>query len=253
MNKIFFILIITISIQAQQKVRVTYETIRTFPDNFFNRVPEDTREEFKLNFSKPYKSELISDNDASVFKSINSKAIVVPSTQQSTKTNINMGLSIPAANIWYKKNNINNKIIKLVELDKKKYYIETEIVRPKLILAPGSLKIDRFNCSYAYAISTKNVSDTIKYWYTTEIPLDDSPTNESGFPGLVLKTQSKNATSYAVKIEFLEDVVLDELNNDIGFIKPEDLQKLQIEMMKPSTTIDSEGNKKVKNVIKMGE
>lgn len=250
MKKIIFILIFSQSIFAQKSVRVTYETIRTFPESFFNNIPADQREAFKVNFSKPIYNQLTNNSEFSFNESINEKDIQIPSNASQTANAMNLGTKILKMNDWRLKDLKNNKIYIKVDVSEKQYYIEKAIVSPVIVYTNKHLMIDKYKCKEAYVLSAKTPTDTIKYWIATDIPVNDAPVNELGFAGLVLKYQSKYAVQYATKIEFIDKkILLPQLDKGIPLIDEDNYKKLKSDSEKARTFIDAEGiENKVKSV-----
>ena len=252
MKKMIFILIFSQSIFAQNSVRVTYETIRTFPESFFNNIPADQREAFKVNFSKPIYSQLTNNGEFSLHESINEKEILVQSNAIQTDNKINLGTKILKKNMWNLKDLKNNKIYIEVNVSEKKYYLENAIVNPVIVYTNKQIMIDKYKCKEAYVLSTKIPTDTIKYWIATDIPVNDAPVNELGFTGLVLKYKTKNAVQYATKIEFFDKkIVLPQLDKKIPLIDEDNYKKLRSDSLKTRTFIDAEGRENTIKSVQM--
>ena len=228
MKYIIVNLFFCISIFSQIPVQVTYETIRTFPESFFQKAPEEMRLSMKVQFAKPIYSQLTSYGTFSIYKSINSKEASIPVQINSDPTKIDLGLFIPADHEWKYKNFSAQKTTKRVVINDKNYYLEEKLNDAKFIFEKGEIYIDKYKRKLAYEVSNKNVADTVKYWYRPDIAIDDSPSNETGFPGLVLKKQSLNSTTYAIKIEFLNKTSQpEEFDKSTPIITLEEYKKLK--------------------------
>ena len=228
MRYIIFFLIASIPLFAQQPIQVTYETIRTFPESFFQKVPEEMRKGMKEQFAKPLYNQLTNYGIVSIYKSLNSKEAHIPGIASSDLNKIDLGIIVPVFDEWKYKDYTNQKITKRVVVQDKSYYIEEKLIASNLIFAKGDTYIDKYKCKYAYELSAKNVADTIKYWYAPDIAIDDCPSNQIGFPGLVLKKQSLNSTTYAIKIAFLkEDSKSEILDMSIPIITLDDYKKMK--------------------------
>ena len=252
MKKMIFIFIFSQSIFAQNSVQVTYETIRTFPESFFNNIPADQREAFKVNFSKPIYSQLTNNGEFSLHESINEKEILISAPVSQSANEMNLGTKILKKNMWNLKDLKNNKIYIEVNVSEKKYYLEKAIVNPVIVYTNKHIMIDKYKCKEAYVLSTKTPTDTIKYWIATDIPVNDAPVNELGFTGLVLKYQTKNAVQYATKIEFFDKkILLPQLDKKIPLIDEDNFKKLRSDSLKTRTFIDAEGRENTIKSVQM--
>jgi GLPGLI family protein len=250
MKHIFYFLLIPFLSIAQQSVRVTYESVRLFPNSFLNSLSESQRTSLKESQKKPYVATLTNVGDESLYMSFEKKNDTIAGKDTGSKENVDKGIIMKGQKFWRLKNFKDKTQVGLVNIDNNDYYIKKQIEEPKIYFTNKDLQIGKYLCKYAYSINEKQ-NDTIKYWYTDEIPIDDGPKNVIGFPGLVLKIETKNSMEYAVKVEFFkEKIIFDKPKNFNKTITQDEYLKLKNEAEKPKTFFNAEGNKNTIETIK---
>jgi GLPGLI family protein len=227
---------------AQKSVKITYEQKSMYSDAFFNQIPEGSRESFRTILAKPSYFELINNGDYSLFKSINLKEEVIPSNEINTSTSINQGTIFKPLNVWLLKDFVKEISSELAVANGKDYYLEQPFSKETLFYDEKTKTIDAYRCKGAYTLTTAN--DTIRYWYTQEIPLFDGPFSRYDIPGLVLSVESKKKITYATKIEFFDKkLVLDTVPKNAVFVTKQELENIRLEARKPKSYTDEYGNK----------
>lgn len=246
-----FFVFITSFISAQQSVRITYESKKIYPDSFLQNLSGSQKVAFEEAQKRPFYATLTNNGDESLYRSINRKKDeVLPGKDTGNEYAKDEGILMQTPNFWRLKNFKEKKNISLVNINDKEYYFKKQIEEPQLYFTNKTLNVDKYLCHYAYRLNPKN-NDTIKYWYTKEIPIDDGPSNLIGLPGMVLKMESKNSIEYATKVEFFkEKIEIDRPRQSYKILSQEEYDKLVMEAIKPKTYIDSQGRKVTSEILK---
>lgn len=227
---------------AQKSVKITYEQKMLYSDTFFNQLPATDREEYKRIFSLPNYFELTNNGDFSLFKSVSSKEEFIASKEVSTTTSIHNGTVIKPFKIWILKNYNKQTNLENLQFKDMHYYYESAFIDNKMIYDNKIKKIDNYTCKSAYSISA--AKDTIRYWYTQEIPILDGPSTMTSIPGLILSIEEKKKVIYVTKIEFFDKkLMIEDLDKKILFVTENELKKIQEDMLKPKSYIDEDGAK----------
>ncbi|WP_026709599.1 GLPGLI family protein [Flavobacterium frigidarium] len=227
---------------AQKSVKISYEQRILYSDVFFNQVPENEREELKRILSLPNYFELTNNGDFSLFKSVNSKEEFIASKKVNTTTSIHNGSVIKPFKMWILKNHIKRSNLEDLQIMDMHYYYESPFTDIDLIYDNKIKKIDNYSCKSAYSISPSK--DTIRYWYTQEIPILDGPYTMTTIPGLILSVEEKRKVIYITKIEFFDKkIIFEDLDKKILFVTADELKKIKEEMLKPKSYTDENGAK----------
>ena len=227
---------------AQKSIKITYEQKSMYSDAFFNQIPEGSRESFRTILAKPSYFELINNGDYSLFKSINLKEEAVPSTEISTKTVIHQGTIFTPLKVFILKDFSSGISTECAVIKEKEYYVQKSFSKEALFNDNKSKVIDGYMCKSAYALNTAN--DTIRYWYTQDIPVIDGPFSMHDIPGLILSVESKNRIVYATKIEFFDKkLVLETIPKNAEFITKEELVIKRVDALKAESYTDEFGAK----------
>jgi GLPGLI family protein len=227
---------------AQKTIKVTYEQVNFYADNFFDAMPENEREIIKKQFITPRLLQLTNNGDYSIYESVTSNNITIPSTANNSKNEQNRGTNVVIPQIWVLKNFNSQKSYKLNTIENLDYYIENDFPENDLIYSKIEKTIDTYNCKLAYSISKNNSNDTIKYWYTEEIPVLDAPFIMNKAPGLVLRYETKKGVIYATKIEFFDKkLVVEPLHKKINILSEDEFARLKKELSKSKTYTDDKG------------
>ncbi|TDD78528.1 GLPGLI family protein [Flavobacterium caseinilyticum] len=244
----YFLLVFCNCLYAQKSIKITYEQKIFYSDAFFSQVPGGASEEFIAAFRKPKGFELTHNGDYSLFKSVNEKEKVIPSSEISTSTTVNNGTIIKPFNVWILKDFTKQSFIKSAEVVGQEYYLEQPFTIEELKYDKRVKLIDGYKCLSAYSINEAN--DTIQYWYTQEIPIIDGPFLITTIPGLVLSVESKKKVLYVTKIEFFDKkLVIDGVNKKTPFITEIELQNKIQESRKPKSYTDEFGGKHESNTV----
>ena len=247
-NLLFILLICPVFLLAQKSVKITYEQKIIYSDAFFYQIPAGSRESFRTILAKPSYFELLNNGDYSLFKSINLKEEVIPSTEISTKTAINQGTIFTPFKVFILKDFSNEISTECALVKDKEYYIQSPFIKENLFNDKKIKAIDGYMCKSAYTLTTAN--DTIRYWYTQDIPVIDGPFSMHDIPGLILSVESKNKIVYATKIEFFDKkLVLDTVSKNAEFITKEQLGIKRADALKPQSYTDEFGAKHETNSI----
>lgn len=250
MRSLLFFFLFTIFSNAQQSVRITYESVRLYPDSFLNTLSESQKMSLKESQKNPYIATLTNNGDESLYSSIVKENYTINGKDTGSEYNVDKGITLVTPKYWRLTNFKEKNIIYYVIINDKEYYYKKQIVEPQLYFTDKTLYVDKYLCHNAYRLNPKN-NDTIKYWYTKEIPIDDGPSSILGLPGMVLKTESKNSLEYATKVEFFkEKLVIERPKESYNLTPPEEIKKLELEAKKPKSYIDSEGRKHTSETIK---
>lgn len=242
MKKIILLLLVTFNLFAQKSIKVSYEEITTFKESFFDALPENDREFFKKKLNSPKKFELINNGDYSLYHTIDEKDEKIPSNELPEAGVINQGTIFKALNIWILKDFISLKTFERRELEDS-YYLENDFRKENFMFTDEEKTIDNYKCKMAYILNVKKPTDTIKYWYTPEIPILDGPYYTVGLPGLVLRYEREQRVIYATKIEYLDKKVsIERLDSKIKIITDADFKFLYNESLKLKNYTDEKGN-----------
>lgn len=237
-NTLFLLLTFNFTF-AQQSIKVNYEQLNFYSENFFDVFPSHERETIKKQFTSPRPFELTNNGVFSIYTSINTKALLIPSNDVKTETEINRGTSVEIPKIWLLKDLNLKKNYKKVNLNESEFYVENSFPNNGLIYTNKIKNIENYKCKLAYSI--KN-NDTIKYWYTEEIPIIDGPFIMNETPGLLLMYETKKGTIYATKIEFFDKKInIDGLDKNISIITEETYRNLKVEAVKAKSYTDENG------------
>jgi GLPGLI family protein len=227
---------------AQKSIKVSYEQRILYSDSFFNQLPEQDREEFRVVLSKPNRFELTNNGDFSLFKSLDLKEEVIASKEVNTATSINKGTSIKPFKVWVLKDFTKQSNVSCTEVEDKEYYVEKPFSVEELKYDKKVKVIDGYTCMSAFSVSSTN--DTIQYWYTQEIPVIDGPFIMNTIPGLILSIESKKKLVYVTKIEFFDKKLeIETINKKVSFVIEADLVKLKNEALKSKSYTEENGGK----------
>ena len=251
MRLLLFFVFTTSFLHAQQSVRITYESKTIYPDSFLRTLSESQKAAFDEAQKRPFYATVTNNGEESLYMSIDRKKDeVLQGKDTGNEYDIDKGVILKTQKYWRLKNFKEKNIIYLSIIDEKEYYYKKQIVEPQLYFTDKTLYVDNYLCNNAYRLNPKN-NDTIKYWYTKEIPIDDGPSSPLGLPGMVLKMESKYSLEYATKVEFFkEKIVIDRPKESYNLTPPEEIKKLELEARKPQSYIDSEGRKHSSETIK---
>jgi GLPGLI family protein len=242
MRKIIIAFLCLNSSVAQQSIKVTYEEVNIYPNNFFDVFQEHERETIKNEFTAPRIFELINNGDFSIYESKKVMKKTILSNIPSTKDDINQGTIVKSLKIWILKDYNTQKSITKSKIDEKEYYTQRSFPDEEYIYTNKEKVIDNYKCKMAYHLPKLKPTDTIKYWYTQELPVFDGPYYTSKIPGLVLRYERKQRVIYATKIEFFDKkFLIDELDRKITLISEIEYKKLKEEALKPKKYTDENG------------
>lgn len=242
MRKIIIVFLFFNITVAQQSIKVTYEEVNIYPESFFNAFQEHERETIKNAFTTPKLFKLTNSGDVSIYESLEVKDKTIPSNISNTKEEINQGTIVKSVKTWIFKNYNTQKTITKSNIDEKEYYTESIFPNEDFIFTDEEKVIDNYKCKLAYHLPNLKPTDTIKYWYTQEIPVYDGPYYTAKIPGLVIRYERKQRVIYATKIEFFDTkIIIDELNKKIPLISEIEYKKLKLEALKPKTYTDENG------------
>lgn len=244
MRLLLFFVFFTPFLHAQQSIRISYESKTIYPDSFLRTLSESQRAAFDEAQKRPFYATLTNNGEESLYMSVNRKKDeVLPGKDTGNEYDIDKGTILKTPKYWRLTNFKEKNIIYFSIIDGKEYYNNKKIVEPQLYFTDKTLYIDNYLCNNVYRVNPKN-NDTIKYWYTKEIPIDDGPSSILGLPGMVLKIESKNSLEYATKVEFFkEKLLIDRPKESYNLTPPEEIKKLELEARKPKSYIDSDGKK----------
>lgn len=228
-------------INAQISVKVTYEQQNIYPENYWDKFPEELREKTKKLLTALTTLHLINNGDTSLIIS-KTEELHFPSTQENKPNEKNLGETIKLAETWVYKDFNTNTTTNKIELNRKNYYKQNPFDKTIYEFNPtATKKIDNYDCNLAYYISKKS-NDTIKYWYAKEIAIADGPFETSNIPGLILRYENKYRVVYATKIEFIDSKInIEPLDPKIPVISNEEYLKLKAESLKPKEYVDEKG------------
>ena len=251
MRLLLFFVFTNSFLHAQQSVRITYESKIIYPDSFLRTFSESQKGAFEEAQKRPFYATVTNNGEESLYMSVNRKKDeVLQGKDTGNEYDIDRGTILKTPKYWRLKNFKEKNIIYNTNINDKEYYYKKQIVEPQLYFTDKTLYVDKYLCNNAYRLNPKN-NDTIKYWYTKEIPIDDGAGNIIGLPGMVLKMESKYSLEYATKVEFFkEKIVIDRPKESYNLTPPEEIKKLELEAEKPKSYIDSEGKKHNSETIK---
>lgn len=251
MRLLLYFVFIPFVIHAQHSVRITYESKRIYPDSFLRTFSESQKAAFDEAQKRPFYATLTNNGDESLYMSVNRKNDeVLPGKDTGNEHEIDKGIILRTPKFWNLKNFKEKNFLSIMIINDKEYYYKKQIEEPQLYFTDKTLYVDKYLCHYTYQLNPKN-NDTIKYWYTKEIPIDDGPRTLIGFRGLVLKVETKNSIEYATKVEFFkENLVIDRPKQSYEILSYDEYNRLVIEAKKLSPYIDSQGNKVTTEIIK---
>lgn len=227
---------------SQKTIKVTYEQVNFYADHAFEALPENQREIIKKQFTTPRVLQLTNNGEFSIYETVTNSNITIPSTETSNQNIQNRGTNVVIPKIWVLKNFNIKKNYQLNTIENVDYYIENDFPENDLIYSTVEQIIDNYKCKLAYSISKDNSNDTIKYWYTEEIPILDAPFVMNKTPGLVLRFETKKGAIYATKIEFFDKkLILASLNKKINIISDDEFAILKKESLKSKSFTDEKG------------
>lgn len=247
-NIVIFLLAIN-SVFAQQSIKVSYEQVNFYSANFFDVFPLHEREAIKKQFTTPRVLQLTNNGEFSIYESMKSQELLLPSIEKNTETEINRGTSVQIPQIWLFKDFNLKKNYRKVNFKETEFYVENLFPTNELIHSSDTKIIGNYKCKLAY--STNN-NDTIKYWYTDEIPIIDGPFVMNITPGLLLMYETKKGVIYATKVEFFDKkLIITGLDKRISVIDEENYKNLKKESLAAESYTDEKGvihSKKVEKI-----
>jgi GLPGLI family protein len=251
MRLISFLVFITSFVFAQQSVRITYESKTIYPESYLRNLTESQRTALEEALKRPNYATITNNGEESLYRSADRKKDEeIQGKDTGSENNIDKGIIIKTPDYWRLKNFKENTVISKISIDEKEYYYKIEIKEPELFFTDKTLQIDKYLCHQAYRLIPNN-NDTIKFWYTREIPIDDGPSTILGLPGVVLKMESKYAIEYATEVEFFkEKIVIDRPKESYTLTPYEDIKKLQLAASRPKSYIDAQGRKYTTETVK---
>jgi GLPGLI family protein len=251
MRQLLFFVFITSFINAQQSIRITYESKIIYPESYLRTFSENQKVAFDEAQKRPYYATVTNNGEESLYMTVDRKKDeVLPGKDTGNEYNIDKGIILKTPKRWRLTNFKEKNIIYNVIIDDKEYYYKKQILDKQLFFSDKTLYVDKYLCHNAYRVNPKN-NDTINYWYTKEIPIDDGPGSTMGLPGLVLKIESQTFLEYATKVEFFkEKLVIDRPKESFNLTLQEEIEKLELEARKPKSYIDTEGRKHTTETIK---
>jgi GLPGLI family protein len=251
MRLLLFFVFTTSFLHAQQSVRITYESKRIYPDSFLRTLSESQKAAFDEAQKRPFYATVTNNGEESLYMSVNKKKDeVLPGKDTGNEYEKDEGIKLLTPKFWNLKNFKEKKSVSIMIIDEKEYYYKKQIDEPQLYFTDKTLYVDKYLCNNAYQLNPKN-NDTVKYWYTKEIPIDDGPRTLIGLPGMILKVETKNSLEYATKIEFFKDkIVIDRPKESYNILSEEEYNKLLLEFYKPKSFINDQGRKVTTEIMK---
>ena len=236
-------------LNAQVSVKVTYEQQNIYPDNYWEKIPQDFRENTKKLLTQPITLNLINNGEASLIVS-EDKKLNFSSMQENNPDERNLGINMKLAEVWTHNDFNTNTTTKKVKLDNKSYYRQSPFDNTTYEFDPTvTKKIDSYQCNLAYYVSKKS-NDTIKYWYAKEIAIADGPYGPSSIPGLILRYENKYRVIYATKIEYADSKLkIKPLDNKIPILSNDEYLQAEAESRKPKNYVDEDGMRIKKNSV----
>lgn len=244
MKSIIIIIFLSFACFSQNTIRVIYQQDNFYADSFFQSLPVDQneRDEIKKDMTKPSYLELVNNGEFSLLRTID-KPQQNNLGKKATYLDNNISGGLKLLNEWIFKNFTEKYNLSLREIITDKYIIKQPFEKDsKYTFSNKIKKIDKYNCKLAYVLSKRNTNDTIKFWYTDEIPIIDGPFDSSIIPGLILSYETKVRNIYAIQIEFIEEKI--EIKNkyiDIPILSEARFQEISSESEKPKEYIDEKG------------
>ncbi len=185
---------------AQQSIRVLYESR-------FKAPKSATKTELLSVLYQPRLYQLTNNGNLSEFRSIEKKRKEETTQGKENRsdtiflTTVGLDESIClkdfAENINYCKYRLSDRFV----------YVQDPFQNQQITYKADVKKIDIYKCKLAESFDTIN-SGLIKYWYTTDIPIVDGPLLYwVNLPGLILHIDAPLVDYYAVKIEFINDIL----------------------------------------------
>jgi GLPGLI family protein len=250
MKKVLFLLLVVNFAFAQQSIKVTYELLKRYPENYFDAFPEYERVKVKEQFTKPRVFTLTSNGDFSIYESPEEKTATITSNIADTETKINLGTTVKTPPIWLLKDFKKKKSFDQISIDETEYYVERDFPNVKMQYSSKEKIIENYNCKMAFSIK-ENARDTIRYWYTDKISVSDGPLSIVGTPGLVLMYESTKGVIYATKIEFFDKkIIFEELKNKFPILSESKYKEILIKSYQPKTYTDEQGRVNSESTIK---
>lgn len=199
-----FLLMLNLSIFAQQSFEVNYGVVFEFSENdkknsHINPMLEMAKmAENEIKFMLQYK------NGKTIF--------VKPNTGIKSDEYEIASAFVDADNIYYTDIINRTSYIEITENDlfKKNEFIVLDSLKLKWNLIDSTKIINNFKCFYANTILNKNQYNTnndvlVEAWYTPEIPVSSGPKNFNGLPGLILYLRINKTIFKAEKINFVKN------------------------------------------------
>lgn len=194
---------LVLGVCGQNSVKVEYIQQNYFPADYFEKIPAEFREQSRTNMIAPSKKYLVNNGNFSICTNEDKNLNDIP--EQIFLNSQSMAFSEKGAMIprnWVLKDFNKGCNYELKNLGGKEYIVKDTVSETKFTFSNKTKLIDKYKCKLAYVLSKKNVNDTIKYWYTQEIPIIDGPFQMLDIPGLILGYEAKFKTIYVTKISF---------------------------------------------------
>ena len=240
----YLMIFLCVSVYSQKSIKITYEQLTSFRDGFFEGLPDSSREQTKKAMTSPMTFELFNNDKISLFKSAEVKDILIPSTEPSQAGVIDRGTVLKLPEVWIMKDFKTEKTFAKRNIEEKNYYIQESFRKEEFIFTNEQKIIESFKCKRAYSLPKNKPNDTIKYWYTDEIPIFDGPYYTVGIPGLILKYERKNRVVYATKIEFFDKIItIDGLTKNIPIVTQKEFEIIKEKNTEPKSYTDENGRK----------
>ncbi len=195
-----------------QTVKVGYIEKKNIPQEKLAQLPPQVVQ--MLN--KEVKCTLINSQGNSLFK-----------FQEENTGNLEMNISVPKRDEYYKQIG-SNKMLKLTALEDTKFIVNDVLPKIDWKIEKETQKIGEYDCQKATA--SYKATDIVA-WFSTSIAINDGPIILSGLPGLIIKASINNMVTYSV-----EKIVIDKENTSIASFKDgklinvEDFEKLKAKL-----------------------
>lgn len=243
MKEIFIFLLFTMSLSAQKSIKVTYEQVTTFREGFFEAIPESTREQTRKAMTSPITFELLNNDEVSLFRTADSKDILIPATGIAEVGTIDRGTILKLPEVWILKDFKKQKTFEKRSIAEKNYYLTEDFQKEDFIYTDEEQIIENYKCKMAYSFPKNKPNDTIKHWYTDEIPVFDGTYYTVGIPGLILKYERKNRVVYATKIEFFDKKInIEGLDKETPLVSEQKFKAIREKGDETKSSTDKNGN-----------
>jgi GLPGLI family protein len=195
-----------------QTIKVTYVEQKNIPQEKLAQLPPQVVQML----TKEIKCTLINSQGNSLFQ-----------FQEEKTGNLEMNISIPKREEYYKQIGV-NKMLRYATLEDEKFIVNDVLPKIEWKIEKETQKIGEYDCQKASALFK---GTQIVAWFSTGIAINDGPIILSGLPGLIIKASINNMVTYsAEKIVIEKENTIIDTFKDGKSINVDDFEKLKAKL-----------------------